>query len=67
VRTRQLRESFPLVIVEKQLHIVEDGNLLTSAGIAAGLEPGPKSGGAFLRRGRGPGHGEAQGISLFGG
>ena len=33
-----LRESFPLVTVEEQLHLVEDGNLLTSAGIAAGLE-----------------------------
>ena len=33
-----LRESFPLVTVEEQLHVVEDGNLLTSAGIAAGLD-----------------------------
>ncbi len=33
-----LRESFPLVTVEDQLHVVEDGNLLTSAGIAAGLD-----------------------------
>lgn len=33
-----LRESFPSVAVEDQLHVVEDGNLLTSAGIAAGLD-----------------------------
>ncbi len=33
-----LRESFPRVTVEEQLHVVEDGNLLTSAGIAAGLD-----------------------------
>ncbi len=33
-----LRESFPKVAVEEQLHVVEDGNLLTSAGIAAGLD-----------------------------
>jgi transcriptional regulator GlxA family with amidase domain len=33
-----LRESFPSVTVEEQLHVVEDGNLLTSAGIAAGLD-----------------------------
>jgi transcriptional regulator GlxA family with amidase domain len=33
-----LRESFPLVSVEEQLHVVEDGNLFTSAGIAAGLD-----------------------------
>jgi len=33
-----LRESFPRVTVEEQLHVVEDGNLLTSAGISAGLD-----------------------------
>jgi len=33
-----MRESFPQVIVEEQLHVVEDGNLLTSAGISAGID-----------------------------
>jgi transcriptional regulator GlxA family with amidase domain len=33
-----LRESFPAVIVEDNLHVVEDGNIITSAGIAAGLD-----------------------------
>ncbi|MGA8141074.1 MAG: DJ-1/PfpI family protein [Desulfobaccales bacterium] len=33
-----LRESFPRVTVEERLHVVEDGNLITSAGIAAGLD-----------------------------
>ena len=37
-----LREFFPRVTVEEQLHVVEDGNLLTSAGIAAGLDLGLK-------------------------
>lgn len=29
---------FPHATVEKQLHVVEDGNLLTSAGISAGID-----------------------------
>ncbi len=33
-----MRESFPSVTVEDQLHVVEDGNLLTSAGISAGID-----------------------------
>ncbi len=33
-----LRESFPAVTVEEQLHVVEDGHILTSAGIAAGID-----------------------------
>ena len=33
-----MRESFPTVTVEDQLHVVEDGNILTSAGIAAGID-----------------------------
>jgi transcriptional regulator GlxA family with amidase domain len=33
-----MRESFPAVTVEDQLHVVEDGNLLTSAGISAGID-----------------------------
>jgi transcriptional regulator GlxA family with amidase domain len=33
-----LRESFPAVTVEEHLHVVEDGHILTSAGIAAGLD-----------------------------
>jgi len=33
-----MRESFPQVRVEDQLHVVEDGNLLTSAGISAGID-----------------------------
>jgi len=33
-----MRESFPLVTVEDQLHVVEDGNVLTSAGISAGID-----------------------------
>jgi transcriptional regulator GlxA family with amidase domain len=33
-----MRESFPTVTVEEQLHVVEDGNVLTSAGISAGID-----------------------------
>jgi transcriptional regulator GlxA family with amidase domain len=33
-----MRESFPDTIVEDQLHVVEDGNILTSAGISAGID-----------------------------
>ncbi|MCX5891262.1 MAG: DJ-1/PfpI family protein [Deltaproteobacteria bacterium] len=33
-----LREAFPAVTVEEHLHVVEDGHILTSAGIAAGID-----------------------------
>jgi len=33
-----LRESFPAVTVEDKFHVVEDGHILTSAGIAAGID-----------------------------
>jgi len=33
-----MRESFPSVTVEEKLHVVEDGNVLTSAGISAGID-----------------------------
>jgi transcriptional regulator GlxA family with amidase domain len=33
-----MRESFPAVAVEEALHVVEDGNLVTSAGISAGID-----------------------------
>lgn len=33
-----MRESFPNTIVEDQLHVVEDGDLVTSAGISAGID-----------------------------
>jgi len=33
-----MRESFPTVTVEDKLHVVEDGNVLTSAGISAGID-----------------------------
>ena len=33
-----LRDSFPEVRVEEQLHVVRDGNLYTSAGISAGID-----------------------------
>jgi transcriptional regulator GlxA family with amidase domain len=33
-----MRETFPTVIVESNLHIVEDGHVLTSAGISAGID-----------------------------
>lgn len=33
-----MRELFPRVTVEDALHVVEDGNLLTSAGISAGID-----------------------------
>ncbi len=33
-----LRESFPAVTVEEHLRIVEDGHILTSAGISAGID-----------------------------
>jgi transcriptional regulator GlxA family with amidase domain len=33
-----MRDSFPSVTVEEKLHVVEDGNVLTSAGISAGID-----------------------------
>lgn len=33
-----MRESFPAVTVEDTLHVVEDGDVLTSAGISAGID-----------------------------
>lgn len=33
-----MRTSFPAVIVEDSLHVVEDGHVVTSAGIAAGID-----------------------------
>jgi transcriptional regulator GlxA family with amidase domain len=33
-----LRESCPATTVEDALHVVEDGNVLTSAGISAGID-----------------------------
>jgi transcriptional regulator GlxA family with amidase domain len=34
----RMREAFPAVTVEEKLHVVEDGNILTSAGISAGID-----------------------------
>jgi transcriptional regulator GlxA family with amidase domain len=33
-----MRQSFPAVTVEEKLHVVEDGHVLTSAGISAGID-----------------------------
>jgi len=33
-----MREAFPKVTVEDELHVVEDGNVVTSAGISAGID-----------------------------
>lgn len=33
-----MRESFPSVTVEERLHVVEDGHIVTSAGISAGID-----------------------------
>ncbi|MEW6733525.1 MAG: hypothetical protein AB1489_19510 [Acidobacteriota bacterium] len=33
-----MQESFPTVIVERNLHVVEDSNVVTSAGISAGID-----------------------------
>jgi transcriptional regulator GlxA family with amidase domain len=33
-----MRQSFPAVTVESNLHVVEDGRVLTSAGISAGID-----------------------------
>jgi len=33
-----LRDSFPAVTVEEKLHVVEDGHVVTSAGISAGID-----------------------------
>ena len=33
-----MRQSFPAVTVEDKLHVVEDGDVLTSAGISAGID-----------------------------
>jgi len=34
----RMRESFPAVTVEEKLHVVEDGHIVTSAGISAGID-----------------------------
>ena len=33
-----MRRSFPDVTVEDSLHVVEDGHIITSAGISAGID-----------------------------
>ncbi|MGB7631551.1 MAG: DJ-1/PfpI family protein, partial [Candidatus Deferrimicrobium sp.] len=33
-----MRDSFPAVTVEDQLHVVEEGRIFTSAGISAGID-----------------------------
>jgi transcriptional regulator GlxA family with amidase domain len=33
-----MRESFPSAVVEQDMHVVEDGNLFTCAGISAGID-----------------------------
>jgi transcriptional regulator GlxA family with amidase domain len=33
-----MRQSFPTVTVEEKLHVVEDGHVITSAGISAGID-----------------------------
>ncbi len=33
-----MRQSFPAVVVEDKLHVVEDGHVVTSAGISAGID-----------------------------
>jgi transcriptional regulator GlxA family with amidase domain len=33
-----MRQSFPAIAVEDKLHVVEDGHVLTSAGISAGID-----------------------------
>jgi len=33
-----MQKLFPAVTVERQLHVVEDGHVLTSAGISAGID-----------------------------
>jgi transcriptional regulator GlxA family with amidase domain len=33
-----MRDSFPAVTVEEKLHVVEDGKIVTSAGISAGID-----------------------------
>jgi transcriptional regulator GlxA family with amidase domain len=34
----RMRETFPQVLVEEEQHVVEDGNIFTSAGISAGID-----------------------------
>jgi len=34
----RMRETYPAVTVERDLHVVEDGNVVTSAGISAGID-----------------------------
>ena len=33
-----MHDTYPAVTVERDLHVVEDGNVLTSAGISAGID-----------------------------
>src|SRR3989449_9334063 len=46
-----MRDSFPAVTVEEKLHVVEDGHVLTSAGISAGIDMALRAGARY--------HGEA--------
>ena len=62
-----MRESFPAVTVEDNLHVVEDGHILTSAGISAGIDLALKVVARYLRRGHRPGDGATYGVSLCGG
>src|SRR5258705_13096304 len=44
---QRMREAFPAVTVEEKMHVVEDGNVLTSAGISAGVGMGPRGGARY--------------------
>ena len=61
-----LRESFPAVTVVYDQHVVEDGPVLTSAGISAGIDMALKVVARYYGGGRGPGHRPAHGIPLPG-
>ena len=47
-----MRDAFPAVTVEEKLHVVEDGHVLTSAGISAGIDMALRVVARFRRRGR---------------
>ena len=61
-----MHDSFPNVTVERDKHVVEDGALVTSAGISAGIDMALKVVGPLLRRICCPRNSHTYGVPLSG-
>ena len=59
-----MRESFPQVTVERALHVVEDGHVVTSAGISAGIDMALRVVARYHGEAIGASHRATDGISL---